>query len=73
MTTTQTTGFETFTSDYTGRINIARRADGQWFTRIQSKDPRYGYRWGSWRETSSHDAYSEDVQRLRPVTWRLPK
>lgn len=70
MTTTQTTGFETSSLDYSSRVNVARRSDGQWFTRYQVRDPRYGYRWGAWRKSSVD---SENEYRLRPVAWRLPK
>ena len=65
-----TTGFETYTADFTSKINMARRSDGRWFTRIQTKDARYGYRWTAWRETV---ADSDNEFMLRPVTWRLPK
>ena len=57
MTNTTTTGtaeagtvYEGTTADYTARIHYAMRADGQWFVRYQERDPRYGYRWGAWRQ-----------------------
>lgn len=40
---------ETHTMDFTARVHFAQRDDGQWFTRVQGRDPRYGYRWGAWR------------------------
>jgi hypothetical protein len=30
---------------------MAVRTDGAVFTRSQTKDPRYGYRWSAWRAT----------------------
>jgi hypothetical protein len=47
-----TTVFESFTMDYTSSIEHAQRADGQWFTRSQYRDPRYGYKWTAWRKTT---------------------
>lgn len=32
------------------RRQYAERADGVWFTRIQDRHPRYGYRWTRWVE-----------------------
>lgn len=43
---------ESFSADYTAITQWAQRADGQWFTRSQYRDPRYGYKWGRWRETT---------------------
>lgn len=40
---------ETYSADYTTKIHYAQRADGQWFTRIQRRDPRFGHKWGAWR------------------------
>lgn len=43
---------ESYSADYTAINQWAKRADGQWFARSQYKDPRYGYKWGRWRETT---------------------
>lgn len=45
---------------YTGGITelreVAVREDGVEFSRWQTRDPRFGYRWGAWRETGAwHD------------------
>jgi hypothetical protein len=62
---------ESFSADYTVINQWAKRADGQWFTRSQYKDPRYGYKWGRWRETTERSL----PLRLTPtrVTARLPR
>lgn len=44
----ETTVIETHTADFTARIQHAQRADGQWFKRMQRRDPRYGYTWSAW-------------------------
>lgn len=41
--------FRSFTMDYTSQIEHAQREDGQWFSRSQYRDPRYGYKWTPWR------------------------
>lgn len=60
---------ETCTADYTARVHHARRADGQWYTRTQVRDPRYGYRWTAWRPTAVAPEHGRDTGR----TARLPK
>ncbi len=63
--------YETFSSDYTTPIHHAMRADGQWFTRMQVRDMRFGRKLTAWRKT----AVAPD--RLRELysgaTARLPK
>ena len=55
--------------DYTMQIHYARRADGQWFTRCQSRHPRYGYRWGAWRPSSGPSGFTSSTGQIA----RLPK
>jgi len=61
-----------YTGDYTGRIEHAQRADGQWFKRSRYQDPRYGYKWQSWSEVaapySASGNFGETMARIR-----LPK
>ncbi len=45
--------FETYTMDYTGRIQHAQNKDGKWFRRSQYRDPRYGYKWSKWQNEAS--------------------
>lgn len=42
----------TFSMDYTSESEYAQRSDGQWFSRYQYRDSRYGYKWSAWRATS---------------------
>lgn len=30
------------------RVHYAQRVDGQWYTRLQDRHPRYGYTWTRW-------------------------
>ena len=73
MTTATSTApctiIETFTADFTTRVHHARRVDGQWFTRMQEKHPRFGYRWSAWRATSVAPEGGHDTGRKA----RLPK
>ena len=61
-----------YTGDYTGQVEHAQRADGQWFRRSQYRDPRYGYQWKAWSEVaapySASGHFSERMARIR-----LPK
>ena len=59
---------ESYTADYTTQIHHAQRSDGQWFTRYQNRDPRYGYRWGAWRKSVAPSG-----GRSTGRTARLPK
>lgn len=60
--------YESSTADFSCLVHHARRDDGQWFTRYQQRDPRFGYRWGSWRKASA-PAYARETGRKA----RLPK
>ena len=62
--------FRSYSMDYSSQIEHAQRADGQWFTRSQYRDPRYGYKWTAWRETTflPERASPDGERRLR-----LPK
>jgi hypothetical protein len=40
-----------FAGGITELRQAAVREDGAVFTRWQTRDPRYGYRWGAWRAT----------------------
>ncbi len=62
--------FERFSTDYTMTHQYARRADGQWFTRTQSKGP-WGYRWNAWRECC--EPGSERLRKCEGRKARLPK
>jgi hypothetical protein len=55
--------------DFTARIQHAQRSDGQWFTRIQYRDTRYGYKWSSWRAVANGPERGSDTGR----TARLPR
>jgi hypothetical protein len=43
--------YRSYSMDYTSQREHAQRADGQWFTRRQSRG-RYGYRWSAWEMTT---------------------
>lgn len=60
---------ESFTADYTAKVHHAQRSDGQWFTRMQERHPRFGYRWTAWRTTT----YCPDRAFPTTRTARLPK
>ena len=60
---------ETFSMDYTSAIHFAQRPDGQWFTRSQYRDARYGYKWTAWRPVP----YGPDKGRATGQVARLPK
>lgn len=62
--------YESCTMDYTTRIEHAQRSDGQWFKRIQGRDPRFGYKWGRWIPTTFGP---RDGVRARESSIRLPK
>lgn len=71
MTTAPVTNqiLRSFTADYSSEVHHALRADGQWFTRMQVKDVRYGYKLTAWRPTSIAPDHSAPTGR----TARLPK
>ena len=52
METEMTMIYQSFSMDFTSTIEHAKRDDGQWFTRSQYRDPRYGYKWSAWRKTT---------------------
>lgn len=62
--------YETFSMDFTSRIEHAQRADGIWFERSQYRDPRYGYKWTAWRKSYSFDPGTRRGEERRV---RLPK
>lgn len=61
---------QSYSMDYTAQIHYAKRADGQWFTRCQFRDPRYGYKWGAWRACSAGMAEGSTPTERKA---RLPK
>ena len=40
---------ESYSMDFTMRIQFAQRQDGLWFRRCQFRDARYGYKWSAWK------------------------
>jgi hypothetical protein len=62
-----TTIYRTFSMDYTSESEYAQRADGQWYSRYQYRDPRYGYKWSAWRKASflPERATRKDDKRVR--------
>jgi hypothetical protein len=62
--------YETYSADFTSRIQYAQRDDGQWFTRSQYRDPRYGYKWSKWQATAVAPRNTGAGQERRV---RLPK
>lgn len=64
--------YESYSMDYTSRIEHAQRVDGIWFKRSQYRDPRYGYKWTSWRKTSV-GPHSDLVEQGYDRKVRLPK
>ena len=65
-----TTVYSDFSMDYTSESEYAQRADGQWFSRYQFRDPRYGYKWSAWRMTSFKP---ERARKKGDYKIRLPK
>lgn len=63
------TVIRTFSMDFTSQREHAQREDGQWFTRSQYRDPRYGYKWSAWKPTSAAPANGHPEDRKV----RLPK
>lgn len=61
--------FESHTMDFTARVQHAQRADGQWFSRVQSRHPRFGYQWTAWRPSAAAPAHAS----LGLGRARLPK
>ena len=62
--------FTGYTMDFTSQIQYAVSGSGKVFCRSQYRDPRYGYKWASWRETAP-SAVEGKVQQ-GPRNWRLP-
>ena len=62
--------FTGYTMDYTSQIQFAVSETGKVFSRMQYRDPRYGYKWRPWRETVP-SAVEGKVQE-GPRNWRLP-
>ncbi len=62
--------FEGYTMDYTGQIQYAISDSGKTFTRSQFRDPRYGYKWSAWRETTP--VAVEGMVPKGAKNWRLP-
>lgn len=57
---------DSYTMDYTARVQHAQRADGQWFTRMQYRDARYGYKWAAWRPVAcGPERFSQTGQAAR--------
>lgn len=44
--------YRSFSMDFTSQREHAQRPDGQWFSRYQYRDPRYGYKWSKWQATT---------------------
>ena len=63
--------FESLSMDFTTSINWAQRADGQWFRRYQTRDPRYGYRWTAWQPVANV-VLPENMGQTRKMA-RLPR
>jgi hypothetical protein len=61
---------ETYTMDFTARVHFARRG-GAFFTRVQVRDPRYGYRWTRW--TPCAEPGSERTLTVTGRRARLPR
>lgn len=61
--------FEAYTADYGSLVHYAQRSDGQWFTRVQSRDPIFGYKWSRWRKTVAPSRHLSSTARKA----RLPK
>lgn len=57
------------TMDFTARVQMAQRADGAWFKRVQERS-RWGYRWTRW--TACRDAPRPGFSEGSRVA-RLPK
>ena len=55
--------------DFTMQIEFSRRADGQWFSRCQYRDARYGYKWAAWRRAAAPYQFVSPTGRKA----RLPK
>lgn len=62
--------FRGFTMDYTSQIDYAVSESGKVFRRMQFRDPRYGYKWGKWQETTATAVEGKIPQ--GPRNWRLP-
>jgi hypothetical protein len=62
--------FEGYSMDYTSRTQYAVSESGKVFSRGQFRDPRYGYKWAAWRETSLSAVEGKSQQ--GPKNWRLP-
>ncbi len=79
MTTTNTTAsayetgviYEGHSMDFTSKIEYAVRADGAWFQRWQYRDPRYGYKWSTWRPSAEPTNASANYYNTKKP--RLPK
>lgn len=57
--------FESYTMDYTAKVHFAVRADGQWYKRVQVRDPRYGYRFTAWRACTTPDLSADGRPMIR--------
>lgn len=62
--------FKGYTMDFTSQIEFAVSETGKVFKRSQFRDPRYGYKWGPWRETVAVAVEGKAPQ--GPRNWRLP-
>ena len=62
--------FTGYTMDYTSQIQYAKSESGKVFQRGQYRDPRYGYKWHAWRETSPVAIEGKRNEGAR--NWRLP-
>jgi hypothetical protein len=67
--TMQTTVYEDYSMDFTSRAQVAQNKDGKWFRRSQFRDPRYGYKWSSWRPST----FNPEGKSGQLLNVRLPK
>jgi len=58
-----------YSMDFTMQIEHAQRADGQWFSRVQYRDTRYGYKWSAWKPVGSGPEHGSETGRVA----RLPR
>ncbi len=68
--------FESYSADFTSRIETAQRADGVWFSRYQYRDQRYGYKWSPWRRSGAPtftDGTPKPIEHGQQKNVRLPK
>ena len=62
--------FSSYTADYTSQVQLAKSESGKVFTRLQYRDPRFGYKWAPWRETAQCAIEGKVNKGAR--NWRLP-